>query len=1069
MTSESATSGSPVRSASAAAPGGGLPCFPGQHRLWAVDRTNPKSAERAVGIFLPIPLQADDAAVRHSLDALVARHDALRTRYAVAGGEPCQYVDDPAPVELQEAEATREGLADLRDDLLGRGFDLASGPLLRAVLVRTRDDGQRVLVLAVHRIACDHLSAQILRRDFHELISAAATGRTATLPPLGVPYADHAVRQRTRLTDEVTERETTHWRAVLDGSTPVTLPTDRPRRPSGDGSGSAGVSFAVPAPIVAALTGIGRGRGATPFMTLLTAYATLLARHTAQWDLPIGTSVARRGRPELTGLVGRFTDDIVLRCTLDGDDTFTAALDRVRHTCQEAFAHAELPSDRLAEKLSTDRDEPRGPLYRVAFDMDDQDQEGGDRTPGLTDLAALVDARRQPHTDVTLVMRPAADGTVRGTFAYDTALFEHRTVEYLAAQFRRLLESAAADPGARLAALAVVPEDEAATVRQWSMGAGPVVERPVVEMFEEQAARRPDAVAVVCGDASLTYRELDERSNRLAHHLRSADVDAESVVGVLLERGVELMVALLAVWKVGAGFVPLDTALPGTRVGGMLGDAGARVLITRGGSVAGYEGTVIDVEGDAALVAARPAHRPDVVIHPDGVAYVVFTSGSTGRPKGVLVSHRSLGNHVAWAARELAGRGTGGGAVFSSVAFDLVVPNLWAPLCAGQRVALFDPDGGLDELGGWLTGQGPFSFLKLTPGHLEVLSSQLTPDQAAGLAGVVVVAGEALPGGLASRWAKWLGPDRLINEYGPTETTVGTTVHPVPVDVPATQVVPIGRPLPGMRVHVLDGRMRPVPVGGLGELYVGGTGVARGYVGRPGPTAERFVPDPFGPAGARLYRTGDVVRWNGAGAVEFLGRADDQVKIRGYRVEPAEVASVLSRCPLIDEAAVVARTDDGEARLVGYVVPTGGPGTAPADALMAYMAKALPEYMLPSAFVELDAIPLNANGKLDRKVLPAPAAVPADTGGPAPATPTERRLAEIWSRVLGKEGIRTTDSFFALGGHSILVVQVIAAARAEGLPLSVGMHYKAQDLAELARTVDAMVASQVRDTEERVN
>ncbi|MFE5895807.1 amino acid adenylation domain-containing protein, partial [Streptomyces sp. NPDC056462] len=436
----------------------------------------------------------------------------------------------------------------------------------------------------------------------------------------------------------------------------------------------------------------------------------------------------------------------------------------------------------------------------------------------------------------------------------------------------------------------------------------------VVEVFEEQVARVPDAVAVVAGDVSLSFAELDARANRLAHHLRALGVGAESLVGVLLERGADLMVGLLGVWKAGAGYVPLDPVLPGVRVAGMLADAGARVLVARGGPVAGFEGAVVDVEADADVIAGRPSSRPEGRVDVDGVAYVVFTSGSTGRPKGVLVSHRGLGNHVGWAVRELASCGDGGGAVFSSVAFDLVVPNVWAPLCAGQRVALFPSEAGLDELGGWLLEQGPFSFLKLTPGHLEVLSHQVTSEQAAGLAGVVVVAGEALAGSLGARWAGWLGEGRLINEYGPTEASVGSTIHPVPAD--AEGVVPIGHPLPGMRVYVLDEWMCPVPVGALGELYVGGVGVARGYVGRPGLTAERFVPDPFGGAGARLYRTGDVVRWNAAGAVEFLGRADDQVKIRGYRVEPAEVAAVLAGCPLVGEAVVVARADEGEPRLV---------------------------------------------------------------------------------------------------------------------------------------------------------
>ncbi|NGO07968.1 amino acid adenylation domain-containing protein [Streptomyces sp. HC44] len=1038
--------------------GGTLPVSSGQRRLWALDRMNPNSAEWVAGVFLPVPPEADTGVVRTALDALVARHESLRTRYVTEDGEPRQRIDTPAPVALRETETTREGLAGLLGTALGDGFDLERGPLLRATLVRTLDDRQRVLLLAVHHICSDGWSTQVLQRDFHELITAAVTGREPLLPPLGVQYADYADWQRARLTDDAIERELAHWRAVLDGSTPVALPTDRPRPAARDGRGSA-AAFTVPAPVVTALTDLGRSRGATPFMTLLTAYATLLARHTAQWDLPVGTPVAGRDRPELEDVVGFFLNNVVLRCGLDADLTFVEALDRVRDTCRDAFAHHDLPFDLLVEALAPERDLSRTPLYQVAFDLHDQEFTG--RATSLEDNDTVVDAWRLAHTDLTLLMRRGADGSMDGVFEYATALFEHGTMERLADQFPHLLRAVAAGPDTRLADLPVVPARESGLLAEWSVGAGPVVERPVVEMFEEQAARLPDAVAVVCGDVSLTYAELDARANRLAHHLRALGAGSESVVGVLLERGVELMTALLAVWKAGAGYVPLDPVLPGQRVAGMLADAGAQVLVGRG-PVAGFDGALVDVDADATAIAERPSSRPEGRIDVDHVAYVVFTSGSTGRPKGVVVSHRGLGNHVGWAVRELASCGDGGGAVFSSIAFDLVVPNVWAPLCAGQRVALFPPDAELDELGGWLVGQGPFSFLKLTPGHLEVLSHQVTPEQAAALAGVVVVAGEALPGSPAARWAGWLGEGRLINEYGPTEASVGTTIHPVPLDADVDAVVPIGRPLPGMRVHVLDERMRPVPVGAVGELYVGGAGVARGYVGRPELTAERFVPDPFGAAGDRLYRTGDMVRWNATGAVEFLGRVDDQVKIRGYRVEPAEVSAVLAACPLVREAVVVARAEHGEPRLVGYVVPAAGAGTAPAEELAAHLAQALPEYMVPSAFVELDAVPLNANGKVDRKALPAPADGTDDPERVAPRNDVEERIAELWQEVLGESGFGVHDSFFAVGGNSILAIRLIAALRAEyEIDLPVRALFEGPTVAALAESVETCIRNEI--------
>ncbi|WP_460068175.1 amino acid adenylation domain-containing protein [Streptomyces sp. YKOK-I1] len=1039
--------------------GGSLPVSSGQRRLWALDRMNPRSAEWVAGVFLPVPAEADTGTVRRVLDALVARHESLRTRYVTEDGEPRQLVDAPAPVELGETETSREGLAELLGTLLGHGFDLERGPLLRATVVRTLDDDRRVLVLAVHHITSDGWSTQVLQRDFHELISAALDDRTPVLPSLGVQYADYASWQQARLGEDVLERELAHWRAVLADSTPVALPTDRPRPPARDGRGSV-AAFTVPAAVAEALTDLGRSRGATPFMTLLTAYATLLARHTAQWDLPVGTPVAGRDRPELEDVVGFFLNNVVLRCTLDADLTFVEALDRVRGVCRDAFAHQDLPFDRLVEDLAPERDLSRTPLYQLAFDLHDQEFTG--RASSLEDTGTLVESWRLAHTDLTLLMRPAADGTLQGAFEYATALFEPATMKRLAAQFEQLLAAVAAEPGSRLGDLPVLPENEAGMVAEWSVGVGPVVERPVVEVFEERVVLAPDAVAVVCGGVSLSYAELDAEANRLACHLRESGVGPESVVGVLLERGVGLMVGLLAVWKAGGGYVPLDPGLPGRRVAGMLADAGCRVLVTRGGGPEGFAGTVVDVDADAGVIASRSAERTGVRVDPDGVAYVVFTSGSTGRPKGVMVSHRGLGNHVGWAARELAARGTGGGAVFSSVAFDLVVPNVWAPLCVGQRVALFDAEGGLDALGGWLVEQGPFSFLKLTPGHLEVLSHQVSPEEAAGLAGVVVVAGEALPGGLAARWAGLLGEGRLINEYGPTEASVGTTVHPVPLSTDPDSVVPIGRALPGMRVYVLDGGLRPVPVGALGELYVGGVGVARGYAGRPGLTAERFVPDPFGGAGGRLYRTGDVVRWGVGGAVEFLGRADDQVKIRGYRVEPAEVGAVLAGCPLVRDAVVVARADGGETRLVGYVVASGVPGSVSGERLAAYLGEVLPEYMVPSVFVELEEIPLNANGKTDRGALPVPEATAGDSAHVAPRDEVEERIAELWQDVLGPVGFGVHDSFFKVGGNSILAIRLIAALRAEyEIDLPVRVLFEGPTVAALAEAVEACIRAEI--------
>ncbi|WP_405617058.1 amino acid adenylation domain-containing protein [Streptomyces sp. NBC_00076] len=980
-----------------------------------------------------------EEAMRSAVAELLRRHDVLRTsleldRYSV----PLQLVhaDVPTPVRFFDLSGRTEAeqdriLREFVDSESTTAFDHSAAPLVR-IAIHQCADGSWQFTIAQSHVVLEGWSFSGLLAELLDIYRAYADGREPERPSApAVRFADTVAAELAAL---ASQRHRDYWRDVVVGREKFTMP---------EGWGDAQDANPEKYKLEVAFDDL------TDRLQLLATAARVSLKsvlHTAHLKV---LGQLTREQEFFTGLVAHVRPEAVGAERVYGMylNILPFAVDRTARTWRELvqnvfrqelgmWEHRQFPMPALQQELGGGR------LVDVYFSY--QDFSGSD--------TSMIDASASTGNSTNEFGFSVSTAPGRINLRADSRTLSRAHADRLAGMYRAVLEAMAADPDGD-AQLVHLPADEAETLAGWSSGVGPVVERSVVEVFEEWVSRVPEAPAVVCGDVSVSFAELDARANRLAHHLRALGVGSESVVGVLLERGVELLVGLLAVWKAGGGFVPLDPVLPGRRVAGMLADAGVGVLVTGGGVVAGFGGVVVDVDADAVVIAGRPSSRPGGRVDVDQVAYVVFTSGSTGRPKGVVVSHRGLANHVGWAVRELASCGEGGGAVFSSVAFDLVVPNVWAPLCAGQRVALFPAGAGLDELGGWLVERGPFSFLKLTPGHLEVLSHQVTAREAAGLAGVVVVAGEVLPGSLGGRWAGWLGEGRLVNEYGPTEASVGSTVYPVPVGVEG--VVPIGRPLPGMRVHVLDVRMRPVPVGALGELYVGGVGVARGYVGRPELTAERFVPDPFGSVGGRLYRTGDVVRWNAAGAVEFLGRVDDQVKIRGYRVEPAEVGAVLAACPLVREAVVVADVGEGETRLVGYVVPAAGPGSAPVDELGGYLAGLLPEYMVPSVFVELDVVPLNANGKVDRKALPAPTTDTDDTQHVAPGTPTERRLAEIWSEVLGKEGISATDSFFDLGGHSILVIQVIAAARREGLPLSLFMHYQARDLTELAALIDA--------------
>ncbi|MEU2426290.1 amino acid adenylation domain-containing protein [Streptomyces sp. NPDC007851] len=1044
--------------------GGELPLSSGQRRLWFLDRMNPGSPEWVAPLFLRLPAGLAAADVADALAGLAARHEPLRTRYLAEGGDVRQVIDAPGTtaVELRTADATREEVPALFGEQFGRGFDLAEGPLWRALLVRLPGE-DHLLLLTLHHITCDGWSTVLLERELRELCAARLSGRQPELPAQTLQYADYGAWQHARLTEDTVERELAHWRAALDGITPVDLPADHPRPAVRDPRGAV-VPFRVPAETAAALAALGRAHGATPFMTLLTAYATLVARYTGQWDVPVGTPVAGRTRPETENMVGFFLNSLVVRCGLTADLGFAEALERVRDAARAALVHQELPFERLVDELQPERDLSRTPLYQVAFDL---------HSEGVTsvvthdaDLAAFTAAWQVAKTDLSLFMRQTPEGDLDGVLEYAVSLFERATAERMAGHFLTLLDQVARHPGRALGALDLLGEAEARRLLTEGNDTPPFLdERTVLDLFEEQARGGPERVALAAGGRTVRYGELDTAANRLAQHLRTRCVGAESRVAVLLDRGPDLVTALLAVWKASGAYVPIDPSYPAERIAAICEAARVRTVVTSAGYAPRFTapGTrVVCVDTDAGEIAARSGTAPARARVMERLAYVVFTSGSTGVPKGVEVDHRNLANHLTWAARELAGHDYGGGALFSSVAFDLVVPNLWAPLATGQRLFLLPQDTDMSELGKRLAEAAPFSFLKLTPGHLDILAHQLSPAQASALTPLTVVAGEPFTRAALERWRQLAPEMLLVNEYGPTEASVGTSVYPVPQDeeAPVPDVLPIGRPLPGMTMYVLDPGLRPVPVGVAGELYVGGTGVARGYTGRPDLTAERFVPDPYGGRpGARLYRTGDLVRRLPDGNVAFLGRLDDQVKIRGYRVEPGEIRAVVEQHPGVREAVVtVHRPAAGEPALACYAVPAE-PGAALPD-LAAHCAGRLPEYMVPATFTALEALPVNANGKVDRRALPEPAP-DTDEAYVPPSGPVEERVAEIWHELLGVRA-SAQDNFFHIGGNSILAIRLISHIQQEfGIDFAVRTVFEGPTVAQLAATVEERVTAEV--------
>ncbi|GAA4791374.1 non-ribosomal peptide synthase/polyketide synthase [Streptomyces ziwulingensis] len=1035
--------GTPADTIPAADPDTAPPLSYAQARLWFLDRFEPGSTEYTTLSVLRLRGTLDTGALRTALDGLVARHEALRTTFAEQDGRARQIVRPPHPVELPLDDLTGDRLDALLEREAATPFDLGTGPLLRARLARLADD-EHVLVLAVHHIATDGWSVGVLGRDLGELYAAAQQERPPRLPGLPVRYVDFAAWQRARTGLE--EEQLRYWRDTLDGVAPLELPTDRPR-PAVRAREGALVTFALPAALTRRLRETGRDADATLYMTLLTACTLLLSRWAEQEDVTVGTVTAGRERPELHDVVGMFVNTLVLRNRVGPGLSFHALLERVRDTVLSAFAHQDVPFEKLVDALQPERDTSRTPLFQVMVALHNL----GAEVPGLPGLHVepLTPPVRHATFDLAFDF-VESDGGVTGYLEYDTALFDADTAERLAARLRLLLEAAAEDPRRDAGALPLLTAAEHRQVTQeWQGGHLPVPDTTFPALFEAQAARTPHATALVARDATLDFAALDARANRLAHHLVALGVGPERVVAVRLPRTSELLVALFAVLKAGGTLLCLDPELPEERAAFLLSDAAPRTVLTAD--------ALREVDWDR-----LPAHDLTdadrlAPLHPGHAAYLVYTSGSTGRPKGVTVEHRHLVNLCHDHREGLVAPHTSDGtrlkaALSASFSFD----TSWEGpllLALGQEVHLVDEDTRLDpEAFCAQVADRRLDFVNVTPSFLRELT-------AAGLLApgrhhprLLLVGGEALD---PDTWRDLSAAREDLgvtayNMYGPTETTVDS-VYTRCADRSGRPV--IGRPGRNLRAHVLDRTLRPVPPGVPGELYLAGAQVARGYLNRPGLTAARFLADPFGAPGERMYRTGDRARWDARGQLEFLGRSDEQVKIRGFRIEPGEVEAALLTHPDLTDAVVTAREHAGRTMLVGHVVPAGD-RTPPADELRVHLRRSLPDHMVPAAFVPLTRIPRTSSGKTDRRALPAPPAQPdSTTPYVAPRPGTEARLAALWAEVLGVERVGARDNFFVLGGDSILSIQIVSRARRAGLALTTKDVFRHQTVAELALCV----------------
>ena len=1075
--------------------GAAVPMSFAQELLWRLDRAMPGMTAYNMAIARRLRGSLDTAALEAALSAVVARHEALRTRFAEVDGEPRQLVDPPTPISVHliaasAASQPEEAAAAAVRERSRTPFDLATEHAFRASLVRIAP-GDHVLVLESHHIVVDGWSLGVLYRDLGAAYAAARAGRPIEIPAPEIQYGDYAIWQRAELTGTKLADLLAFWRAQLgDATEPLDLPTDF-RRPATPTFAGARESIALPRATLDAVKSLAQGSSATLYMALLAAYATVLHRYTGRTNVLVGSGSAGRTMRETEGLVGYINNTLVQRADFADDPTFAELLGRVRASALGAYDHQEVPLEKLVLELRQgDARLSTAPLFDVVFTMQDTlasalELDGLDVTPYGADMGAT-------KFDITL-LSSERDGELRLTLQYRSDLYAPATMRRFLGHLRAVLETAVENPAVRVSAIPLLGAEERSALAAWNATAtGEGRASTLVELFDVAASRAAGRVALVVphgtgaggapGTTTFTYAQLDARANQLARHLRSLGVTTGTLVGVLLDRSGDAIVALLGILKAGGAYMPLSVDAPARRLVRQLAESGAAIVVS-GGTLTERLPSNVDVvalDRDAALLATLPEARLDSVARPDSLAYVLYTSGSTGVPKGVAVTHANIVHYARAISRVLADTpdaiagdafaelGTLHFGLASTLAADLGNTSLFPALSSGAT---------LHVLGADITSEparfaqyvraNPLDVLKITPNHLAALSAGQSAESRGTLLPRkwLVLGGEALRPEVARGFVE-AGTCRVLNHYGPTETTVGVLTHEVTAESLASaqalgaQTVPLGRPLANTHAYVVDADENEQPVGIPGELWIGGAGVTQGYLNRPALTAERFTTF----HGLRVYRTGDRVRRLPDGTLEFLGRADDQVKVRGYRVELGEIEQALRGHPGVEHAAVILRQDsDAEPALVayavakqaGYAVSHGDRPTS--EKLREWVAAQLPEYMVPSAVVLLEQLPLTANGKLDRGALPAPGATTtAADAYVAPRTDTETKLAAIWAEVLKRDRIGATDNFLTLGGHSLLAIRVLGKiSKTFGVRLPLRILFDAPTIEQLAQRIDA--------------